>query len=66
MFLSQLTDDEDTKKTICDNLMAFMSIDGNIDEFEKEQIISIYKEAFGDYNMDNISLESRQKNLKIK
>lgn len=57
MFLSGFSRSESTKKNICQNLVAFMSMDGNIDSLEREQIISIYNETFGSYELNNLALD---------
>lgn len=57
MFLSEISRDDDIKKNICQNLVAFMAMDGHIDASEKEQIVSIYTEAFGEYKIDNLALD---------
>lgn len=57
MFLSEISTDNGIKRNICQNLVAFMAMDGHIDASEKEQITNIYIEAFGDYKIDNIALD---------
>ena len=46
MFLAQI-DDEDIRAKICENLVAFMMLDGGTSGAIKEQIKEIYIEAFG-------------------
>lgn len=53
MFLSEISE----KEEICNNLVAFMAMDGHIDSSEKEQIENIYTEAFGEYKINNIALD---------
>ncbi len=57
MFLSEISRDDSLKRSICQNLVAFMAMDGHIDESEKEQIANIYIEAFGQYQINNIALD---------
>ena len=57
MFLSEISSDDSVKRSICQNLVAFMSMDGHIDESEKEQIANIYIEAFGEYQINNLALD---------
>lgn len=56
MFLSDFSSNDSTKKDICKNLVAFMALDGNIDNSEMEQVINIYNEVFGNYQSDNLDL----------
>ena len=44
MFLATIGNDE-TRKSICNNLVAFMAVDGKIDTHEKEQIKAVFSEA---------------------
>ena len=57
MFLSGFSSSDSTKKNICQNLVAFMAMDGNIDSLEREQVVSIYNETFGSYELNNLALE---------
>lgn len=57
MFLSEISSDDSIKRNICQNLVAFMAMDGHIDVSEKEQISNIYIEAFGEYKINNLTLD---------
>ena len=57
MFLSGFSSSDSTKKNICKNLVAFMAMDGNIDSLEREQVVSIYNETFGSYELNNLALD---------
>lgn len=57
MFLSNFSSNDSTKKDICQNLVAFMAMDGNIDNLEREQVVSIYNETFGSYELNNLALD---------
>ena len=57
MFLSGFSSSDSTKKNICQNLVAFMAMDGNIDSLEREQVVSIYNETFGSYELNNLALD---------
>lgn len=46
MFLAQIQD-ENMRTKVCENLAAFMMLDGNPNEAVKEQIRALYVEAFG-------------------
>lgn len=69
MFLATIGNDE-TRKSICNNLVAFMAVDGKIDTHEKEQIKAVFSEAGLSINalgldlLSSINKEELKENLK--